>query len=87
MGIAIVFLVFLPALATMTVIALRAEATLKAAYTEGRRAGLKRAAEIARERGNIAIQIAPEGDLGAGCLRGQMAHAVELEILNEMVQR
>jgi hypothetical protein len=71
----------------LTVFVARSEAALAAVYTEGKRAGLKRGAEIARERGNIAIEISPEGGLGVGCIRGQMAHAIELEILGELVQR
>lgn len=57
---------------------------LLAAHREGRREGLKRAAEIARERGNLAVEIAPEGRLAVGVVRGQMAHAIELEILGEL---
>lgn len=82
----VVIIIFVALIGTFTWFAVSSD-DARAAYIEGKRAGLKRAAEIARERGNIAIQVAPEGGLGVGVIRGQMAHAIELEILGAMVEQ
>lgn len=64
----------------------RNQGLVRSAYAEGRRAGLKQAAQIAHERGDVAVYMVPEGELGMGIARGAMAHTLELEILAAMAE-
>jgi hypothetical protein len=53
---------------------------VRAAYLQGKRAGLKAAIEVAKERGDTAALCAPEGSLTLGLVRAQAVHNVELEL-------
>lgn len=69
----------------LTMVALgRTKKGLAAARKDGYRQGLKKAADLARVRAEIAYEVSPRGNLHVGAVRGQMAHAIELEILNEL---
>lgn len=53
---------------------------LEVTFLEGRRAGLKQAVEAARERGDVAIMMAPPGLLLDGVQRAQTAHQIEMDL-------
>jgi hypothetical protein len=59
---------------------LRARYGLQVAYIEGKRAGLKEAVELAKERGDIAMLVAPRTEFHAGLVRAQTAHQVEMDL-------
>jgi hypothetical protein len=53
---------------------------LHISYIEGRRSGLKDAIKLARERGDVALYLAPAGEMRTGLIRAQIAHNIELEL-------
>lgn len=53
---------------------------LDVAFLEGRRAGLKQAIEAAKERGDVAVLVAPAGMLTDGLQRAQTANQIEMDV-------
>lgn len=52
-----------------------------AAYIEGRRRGLLDAAHVCKVRAETAMELAPEGYLGLGIVRAQVADNIRSELL------
>jgi hypothetical protein len=45
---------------------------------QGRRLAYKQAIEVARERADVSLYLAPEGELSIGLIRARAAHDIEL---------
>jgi hypothetical protein len=58
----------------------RRRESLALAYLEGKRAGLKLAISTAKERGDVAVLVAPKGLLLEGIGRAQTAHQIERDL-------
>lgn len=50
------------------------------AFEEGQIKALKRAIECVKERGDIALLVAPPGELTAAMVRAQTAHQLEMDL-------
>lgn len=48
------------------------------ARVQGRRLGYKQAIEVARERADVSLYLAPEGELSVGLIRARAVHDIEL---------
>jgi hypothetical protein len=59
---------------------------VRAAFIEGKRAGLKEAVEIAKIHADVAYATAPAGNLALGLARAAAVHRVQLEVLTSLVQ-
>ena len=70
----------------MVILVARANAVSQKAYIAGRRAGLKKACEIARTRSEIAFHTAPAGKMMVGALRAGMANQINEDILAELAE-
>lgn len=51
---------------------------------EGRRANLKDAIEYCRERQDVALYMAPEGELTMALVRARAIHDIEMELRNRL---
>lgn len=49
-------------------------------YLAGKRAGLKQAIDAAKDRGDVALMVAPPGMLIEGAVRAQAAHQIERDL-------
>lgn len=65
---------------------LRDRLLVRAAYIEGKRSGLKDAAEIAKIHADVAYATAPAGSLALGLARAQAVYRVQLEVLTSLAQ-
>lgn len=53
---------------------------IEAAYAQGQRDALKEAIEAARERGDVAVLVAPNGLMPMAQVRAQAAHQIEMDL-------
>ena len=60
---------------------------LTGAYQQGQFDALKKAVEVAKERGDVAMLVAPPWEaLTIPMVRAQMAHQIEMDLRNELAQ-
>ncbi len=52
----------------------------RATHVEGHKAGLRQAIEIAKNRGDVAVALAPNGKLMLGPASAHVCHTIELEL-------
>ena len=77
----IVLTTFLTCLLAIAVYgAVRWQHLVQTAFIEGRRSGLKEAIEAAKERGDVAVLVAPVGMLLPALQRAHTAAQIELDI-------
>jgi hypothetical protein len=67
-------------LALVGLFVLRPSVVYRTAYAEARIATLKEACEVARYRGDLAVELTPLAQMRDGFLRAQMAHEIETEL-------
>ncbi len=53
-------------------------------FVEGRRAALKDSIEYCRSRQDVAVYMAPEGELTVALLRARAIHDVEMELRSQL---